>query len=720
MTRIGTIDYEHLLLYRGELFDPHGFLGPHVFDPSHTVIRMWRPGADKLFFEFHGKIVEAIKIDKEGIFEFITDSGVTWADYRIFHTDGRLAHDPYAFEPSLGQIDEYLFARGVHYQLFDVLGGRLTNHQGCDGVKFSVWAPTAKGVAIVGDFNYWDGRANPMRSMGASGIWEIFIPGIGEGCKYKFEIRTQSNHILVKADPYALSAEMRPLTASIIADVDHFAWEDHDWLEKRASTKDKPKPMNVYELHLGSWKKRDGYFLNYREIADELVKYCHQMGYTHVQLLPVAEHPLDESWGYQVTGFYAVTSRYGKPQDFQAFVNTLHKHEIGVLVDWVPAHFPTDDFSLARFDGSNLYEHADWRQGFHPHWNTYIFNYGRHEVANFLLANALFWFQKMHIDGLRVDAVASMLYLDYGREEGEWIPNRYGGKENLEAIEFIKHLNSIVHEKFPGILMVAEESTSFTGVTHPLQGNGLGFDLKWNMGWMNDTLRFFHVDPLYRNYHQNLLTFGLIYAFSEKFALVLSHDEVVHGKGSLLSKMPGDYWQKFANLRLLYSYMICQPGKKLLFMGGEIGQWNEWNCKSEVEWFLLKYPAHDSIQKMIQELNHFYLAHGALWERDFDYSGFEWVDFSDTRNNVISYLRKGSQGTFLCIHNFTPAYYPSYFVRLRLIQQAKEVFNTDAEHFGGSGKINGKLDVIRGYNGLTEGIEISLAPLATQIYEVQW
>lgn len=720
MTTMEIVDNSRLLLYRGELYDPHRFLGPHSIDSYGTVIRIWRPGANELYFELHGQIVEAVKTDSNGIFEYTAPSGVTWADYRIFHTNGMLGHDPYAFSPILGEVDEYLFGKGVHYQIYEVLGARLTKHQGCPGVKFAVWAPSAKAVSLVGDFNHWDGRSNPMRSMGASGIWELFVPGLEEGAKYKFEIRTQAGSIRIKSDPYALSSELRPLTASKVASVDSFHWDDHHWMQRRDHEKNQPKPLNIYEVHLGSWKTKEGHFLNYREIADELVGYCLDMGFTHVQLMPISEHPFDESWGYQVTGFYAVTSRYGTPRDFQAFVNTLHVNGIGVFIDWVPGHFPSDDFSLGRFDGSFLYEHEDSRQGFHPHWNTFIFNYGRHEVVNFLIGNALFWFEKMHIDGLRVDAVASMLYLDYGREPGEWIPNRYGGKENLEAIEFIKHLNSVVHQKFPGVQMIAEESTSFTGVTHPVEQNGLGFDLKWNMGWMNDTLTYFHKDPFYRHYHHNLLTFGLIYAFSEKFILVFSHDEVVHGKGSLLSKMPGDYWQKFANMRLLYSYMMCQPGKKLLFMGGEIGQWNEWYCKAEIEWALLKYPQHAGLQQFVKDINHFYLSRNSLWERDFDYTGFEWVDFSDTKNCVISYRRKGSGGELLCVHNCTPAYHPHYFLRLHTLRKAKEVFNSDAEQYGGSGKVNGQIEMVKGADGQCEGIVVQLAPLATQIFEISW
>jgi len=706
-------------LLQAQSHNPHAFLGIHpVEGESMKVIRLWRPGASRVYLELFGKIEEAKSVHESGLFELIVPFQTTAQDYKIYHTSGLLDRDPYAFMPTFGQMDEYLFSKGVHYKLYEVMGAHPLFHDGSMGIKFAVWAPTAAQVSIIGDFNYWNGLVNPMRVMGASGVWEIFIPGLSLGEKYKFEIQTSFETIRVKADPFAFSSEMRPLTASVIASVDQFSWQDTLWMDKRANLNELSSPMLIYEVHLGSWKKKHGQFLNYRELAHELAAYCKEMGFTHIELMPIAEHPLDESWGYQVTGFYAVTSRYGTPLDFQYFVNYLHQNNIGVILDWVPGHFPTDDFSLANFDGSGLYEHVDERQGFHPHWKTCIFNYGRSEVSNFLIANALFWFDKMHIDGLRVDAVASMLYLDYGREDGEWIPNKYGGKENLEAIEFLKHLNSVVHEKFPGVLMVAEESTSFTGVTHVLKNNGLGFDLKWNMGWMNDTLKYFHTDPIFRKYHHNLLTFGLIYAFSERFSLVLSHDEVVHGKGSLISKMPGDYWQKFANVRLLYSYMLMQPGKKLLFMGGELGQWNEWNCKNEVEWNLLKFPVHNGLKTMISDLNHFYLAHSALWEYDFDYRGFEWVDFFDHQNSVIAYRRKGLDKQLLCVHNFTPNYHFEYVLQLPNATSAKEVFNTDEERYGGSGKAHGKLEIQKDEQGIGQGICISLGPLATQIYEI--
>lgn len=706
------------MLSHTDHFDPHSFLGLHDDFKGKKVIRLWRPGAQTVHIELFGNIYPCKNVDETGLFECEAPGNTTATDYRIYHQNGLLAHDPYAIMPTIGDVDQYLFGKGVHYQIYRLMGAHLFTHQGVEGVRFTVWAPSAKRVSLIGDFNFFDGRANPMRSMGQSGIWELFVPGLKEGEKYKFEIKTQTGQILIKSDPYGNFSELRPATASVVANVDRFTWEDETWMTNRVKEATKAKPINIYEVHLGSWQKNGPFFKNYRELAIELVKYCSEMGYTHVELLPIQEHPLDESWGYQVSGFYAVTSRFGTPEDFQWFVNHLHQNNIGIILDWVPGHFPTDDFSIGRFDGTALYEHEDPRQGFHPHWNTYIFNFGRNEVSNFLIGNALYWMDVMHIDGLRVDAVASMLYLDYGRNEGEWIPNKYGSKENLEAIEFFKHLNSVVHQRFPGVMMIAEESTSFTGVTHPLEVGGLGFDMKWNMGWMNDTLRYFSKDMFYRHYHQNDLTFGLLYAFSERFALVLSHDEVVHGKGSLISKMPGDMWQKFANLRLLLSYLICQPGKKLLFMGGEIGQWNEWYCKAEIEWFLLRFPTHHGLQTMVKEINHIYLKYGCLWERDFDYTGFEWVDFNDRQNSVISYLRKGSWDRFLCVHNFTPSYHGEYIINLADVSQIDEVFNSDNERYGGSGKTNPNPVIIRDPSGRATALKIQLAPLATMIFKV--
>lgn len=717
---MANLSYEQMIAKaRSEsLHDPHSVLGLHSIDKETKAIRLYRPGATAIHLEVLGKICEARKIDETGLFEYKVPSSVEALDYRVFFQNGVLAHDPYAFSPTFGEMDAHLFSKGVHYKLYEVLGARVYTQQGCLGVKFAVWAPSAKHVALVGDFNHWDGRVNPMRSMGASGVWELFVPGLTVGEKYKFEILDARGFLRLKSDPMAYYSEFRPNTASVVANVDSYKWQDHEWMERRLRS-DANIAMTIYEVHLGSWKKNQGEFMNYRQIAHELSDYCLQMGFTHVELMPLAEYPLDESWGYQVTGAYSITSRYGTPEDFQYFVDHMHQKGIGIFVDWVAAHFPVDDFSLAQFDGSYLYEHDDPRKGFHPHWNTYIFNYGRYEVCNYLIANALFWLDKMHVDGLRVDAVASMLYLDYGRKAGEWIPNQYGGRENLEAIEFIKHLNSVVHQRFPKTLMFAEESTAFPGVTQPLEWNGLGFDIKWNMGWMNDTLKYFKVDPFFRHYHHNSLTFSLIYAFSERFILVLSHDEVVHGKGSLLTKMPGDDWQKFAGVRLLYSYMLCQPGKNLLFMGGEIGQEREWFCKEELPWHLLGNLSHKSLQKMISDINHFYKNSAPLWKYDFDPKGFEWIDFSDRKNCVISYLRKSDSSYLACVHNFTPTYFDEYFIPLHNVAEVREVFNTDREEYGGSGKITPSV-IVRKEGSSSVGFSIHLAPLATMIFEVKF
>lgn len=639
------------------------------------------------------------------LFELKVDDQVGFLDYRIYHNDGRLEHDPYAFSPTLGDLDLYLFAKGRHYELHHKMGGRLTEHEGVSGAKFSVWAPNARKVSLVGDFNHWDGRVNPMRCLGSSGVYEIFVPGLKAGELYKFEVTDQSGKVTLKADSYALASQCRPETASILVDLG-FHQGGCQW---RAM----PGPLNVYEVHLGSWLRQpDGGFLGYRELGQRLGHYCREMGFTHVELLPVSEHPLDESWGYQTTGYFAATSRFGCPYDFRVFVEAMHDAGIGVILDWVPAHFPKDEFALAHFDGTALYEHEDPRLGHHPHWDTAIFNYGRPEVSNFLIASALYWLEVMHVDGLRVDAVASMLYLDYGREEGEWIANRYGGRENLDAIEFLKHLNAAVHERHPHALMIAEESTAFPGVTHSLEHEGLGFDLKWNMGWMNDTLRYFETDPLYRVYHHEQLTFGQLYAYSENFVCALSHDEVVHGKKSLLSKMPGDMWQKFAQLRLLYSYQMCQPGKKLSFMGVELAQWTEWNAGSQLEWFLLQYPLHQGIKQLVQDLNHFYLHHSALWEKDSSPEGFSWVSCNDQSNSVIAYIRRSHNERLLCVHNMGVQYHPHYWLALAEHGHLEEVFNTDDERYGGSGKVRGLIDRTE------HRLALAISPLATTIYKL--
>ena len=702
-------------------YNPHHVLGIHTTASGQTVIRLFRPGAERMHIELHGYIVEMHRVHHAGLFEVPVPSTITFHDYRIFHTSGLLAHDPYAFWPTVGEIDLYLFGKGTHYDLYRKFGGRLMHHQGVSGVAFTVWAPSAQSVSVVSDINHWEGRALPMRSLGSSGIWELFVPGLSAGAMYKFEVITATGQRLLKTDPLGLGFEMRPKSAAVVVDPLRHTWHDQQWMEDRRHAT-VHRPMTIYEVHLGSWKRDNGLFMNYRQIGEELAAYCTEMGFTHVELMPVAEHPLDESWGYQVTGYFAPTSRFGTFEDFQYFVDILHQHHIGVILDWVPGHFPTDDFALARFDGTALYEHEDPRQGFHPHWNTLIFNFGRREVGNFLIASALFWLDLFHIDGLRVDAVASMLYLDYGREEGQWIPNQWGGKENVDAIEFLRHSNSVIHERFPGVLTIAEESTSFASITHPLNCSGMGFDFKWNMGWMNDTLRYIQKEPIFRSYHQNELTFGLLYAFSEKFVSVLSHDEVVHGKKSLLSKMPGDVWQKFANLRLLYSYMICQPGKKLLFMGGEIAQWDEWWAGGEVQWSLLQFPYHHGVQKCIRDINHFYQHHAALFADDTSFHGFEWVDFSDSANSVICYLRKvpNSDKALFCIHNFTPSFFDHYIVPLKHVRRLHEVFNTDDMEYGGSGKIRWAACCHADQHGNFFQADITLSPLATTIYEVEW
>ncbi|MEZ5314828.1 MAG: 1,4-alpha-glucan branching protein GlgB [Chlamydiales bacterium] len=707
-------------IVNGDHSNPHHFLGLH---PDHKqekkCICLYRPGACEIFLEIRGKILSAQKIHDAGFFETIVLNDIDFSDYRIYHQNGLLAHDPYAFPPTWGEIDSYLFNQGTHYQIYEVMGAHKITHQNIEGISFAVWAPSATRVSVIGDFNFWDGRVNPMRIMDTSGVWELFVPGLKQGDRYKFEIKTSKGELLIKTDPYAHSGEIRPATASVITDMNAFNWEDQYWIERRDNQQNICKPLNIYELHIGSWKIFKDHDSNFRTIAIALTDYCIEMGYTHVELLPIKEHPLDESWGYQVSGFYAVTSRYGSPEDFQFFVNYLHQHNIGVILDWVPGHFPKDSAFLACFDGTCLYEHVDSKQADHPHWHTLIFNYGRKEVMNFLIGSALFWIDKMHMDGLRVDAVASMIYLDYGREGKEWIPNIYGGKENLEAIEFIKHLNSIIHKRFPGVMMIAEESTAFSGVTHSVESGGLGFDYKWNMGWMHDTLNYFQQDPICRRYHHKALTFGLLYAFSEKFILPLSHDEVVHGKKSLISKMPGNYWEKFANLRLLLSYMICQPGKKMVFMGGEWGQFNEWWVKEEAHWHLLQYPSHKKLQRMVKEINHFYLQHPSLWEGDCENSGFQWIDFSDVDLSIISYQRKGkSDSDLLCIHNFTPVYHCKYFLKFHGFSYLEEVFNTDEEKYGGSGKLNDEVIGVKDEKGNTVGCYLQLPPLATSILKI--
>jgi len=583
--------------------------------------------------------------------------------------------------------DLHLFNEGSHHKVYEKLGAHLTIQDGQSGTHFAVWAPSAQSVSLVCNRNHWDGRADPMNRIADSGVWEVFIPAIAPGEVYKYEIRASSGELLLKADPYAFFSELRPGTASIVYDLDDYEWHDNEWIGARDSGNTFGKPVSIYEVHLGSWARSDdGGFLSYRDYAARLVDYAADMGYTHIELLPVAEHPLDDSWGYQVTGYYSVTSRYGRPEDFMYFVDVCHRRGIGVIIDWVPAHFPKDGHGLACFDGTALYEHSDPRQGEHPDWGTLIFNYTRHEVRNFLIANAVFWFEKYHIDGIRVDAVASMLYLDYGRKKGQWIPNKYGGNQNLGAVEFLKQLNTTVYEYFPGIMMIAEESTSWPMITKPPYTGGLGFSYKWNMGWMNDYLRYVSMDPVYRKYHQNLITFSIMYAMSENFVLVLSHDEVVHGKRSMIEKMPGDYWQKFAGLRVTYGYMYGHPGKKLLFMGSDFGQFIEWDFHKGLDWNLLDFDKHAGLKDYIRDLNRLYTSEKAMHEVDFSYDGFEWIDCNDSDHSVISFIRKGRDPgdilVFIC--NFTPVVYDKYRVGVPFEAFYREILNSDSELYGGS------------------------------------
>ena len=631
--------------------------------------------------------------------------------------------DPSSVEYWLTDFDRYLLGSGNHWKLYEKLGAHLRNVQGQEGVNFALWAPNAQSVQVVGDFNQWDGRAHPMRKQVPSGVWELFVPNVQAGMNYKYRVRTLDGRIIDKADPLAFYSEVPPRTASIVHSLS-YQWNDASWLEDRALNRILQKPISIYEVHLGSWRKGQGTnhgWLNYRELAHQLVEYCQQMGFTHLELLPISEHPFSGSWGYQTTGYFSATSRYGTPEDFMYFVDHCHQNSIGVIVDWVPAHFPKDALGLYRFDGSALYEHEDPRQGEHPDWGTMVFNYGRHEVRNFLISNALFWFDRFHIDGLRVDAVASMLYLDYSRNPGDWIPNEFGGRENLDAVHFLREFNRQVHSEFPGVLTIAEESTAWPGVSHPVDVGGLGFSMKWNMGWMNDTLRYMRRDPIHRKHHQNDLTFSLIYAYSENFQLPLSHDEVVHGKGSLIGQMPGDLWQKFANLRLLFSYMWTHPGKKMLFMGGELAQWHEWNYDGQLQWELLQWQTHAGIQQTLADLNRLLIDEKPLHQLDFNGEGFEWIDCQNAHESVLGFLRKShdqghAEHLLVCL-NFTPVVRP-YRMGVPQAGDYVEIFNSDATKYGGSGVTNqGTLhaDGHIPYHGQVASLELTLPPLGAVI-----
>jgi 1,4-alpha-glucan branching enzyme len=710
--------------------NPHSLLGMHPLgDGSGVVVRAFLQNAAAV------EIVPTLEKDKprirlerlheSGLYEGTSPKANRVYAYDLVITDyqghQRQMRDPYSFLPTLGETDVYLFGQGNERRIYDKLGAHLRVLDGMPGVSFAVWAPNAQRVSVVGEFNGWDGRYHPMRLIGASGIWELFIPGLGEGTLYKYEVRNIYGDPAVKTDPYGFFFEMPPKNASIVWDIRKFRWNDEPWLEQRAKRNPLREAMSIYEVHPGSWKKKGPYeSFSYRELAGPLIDYVRRRGFTHVEFLPLAEHAYYPSWGYQVTGFYAPTSRYGTPDDLQYLVNALHEAGIGVLVDWVPAHFPRDEWALARFDGTALYEHEDPRLGAHQDWGTYIFNFGRHEVRNFLSANALFWCERFHLDGLRVDAVASMLYLDYSRKEGEWIPNKYGGRENLEAIEFLREFNHLVHTEHPGVVTVAEESTAWPMVSRPPYLGGLGFSLKWNMGWMHDTLGYFKRDPIHRKYHQNDLTFAMLYHHHENFVLPLSHDEVVHGKGSLRSRMPGDDWQGFANLRALLGYQWTFPGKKLLFMGGEIGQRNEWNPNAELDWALLEQgPFHAGLQRFVEDLNKLYRAEPGFWERDYDIDGFYWVDCSDTENSVLSFVRQNESGSsqLLVVLNLTPAVRSPYQVGVPQGGFWREVLNSDAAIYGGGniGNAGGVEAVARSTHGQPFSVELTLPPLGVVV-----
>ena len=716
--------------------DPFSVLGMHDIEYNGEraiVVRAHFTDAREAFVYVmaENKLHPMARIPNTGFFEAVFPERQEFFRYQLelVSEDGerRRFHDVYSFLPILSEDDLYLYGEGRHYRIYDKLGCHLMTIDGVAGALFAVWAPNAKRVSVVGDFNNWDGRKHLMRLRGSSGIWELFIPGMKEGELYKFEIKTRLDHLYLKTDPLGFAFQLRPETSSIVTNIEGFAWEDQGWLKQRARQNPQQQPVSVYEVHLGSWMRvpeDNNRFLSYRELAAKLIPYVKQLGFTHLEFLPVAEHPFDGSWGYQVTGFYAPTSRFGKPDDFMYFVNACHKAGIGVIVDWVPAHFPRDAHGLAYFDGTFVYEHADPRQGEHKDWGTLIFNYGRNEVRNFLTANALFWFEKYHIDGIRVDAVASMLYLDYSRKQGEWIPNRFGGRENIEAIEFIKELNTKVYELFPGVMTIAEESTSWPGVSHPVHLGGLGFMFKWNMGWMNDMLVYMSKDPIHRRYHHNMITFALLYAFHESFMLVLSHDEVVHGKRSLLDKMPGDMWQKFANLRTLYGFMYGHPGRKLLFMGGEFGQWIEWDFSKSLDWNLLDYDMHRQLQEYVKDLNHLYTNEPALFVNDLSYQSFEWIDFHDSDNSVVSFMRKNigkEKDTLIFICNFTPVPRQGYRIGAPMKGFYRELINSDSLKYGGSGVGNadGLTAEELAWQGQPYSLNLMLPPLATVVFKLE-
>jgi 1,4-alpha-glucan branching enzyme len=716
---------EWLRIVTASHHDPFEVLGPHSLHAKATTsfdteVRLFLPRARSASLRLKQHSAPLDRIDGTDFFIWRGLEKDLPIHYQMeWHDRDNQTHcsiDPYTFAPQLGDLDLHLFGEGRNWSIHDKLGAHLYQVDGIEGVLFAVWAPGAERISVVGDFNGWDGRCHPMRVRSGSGVWELFVPGLAAGAMYKYEIRNRATgQIAVKTDPYGRSFEHRPKTAAIIATAEKYAWQDQRWMEERAHWDWQRAPVSVYEVHLGSWRRGwANEFLNYRELAHQLVDYVKPLGFTHVEIMPITEHPLDDSWGYQTTGYFAPTSRFGTPQDFRYFVDHLHQNGLGIILDWVPAHFPKDEHALACFDGSALYEHADPRLGEHRDWGTLIYNFGRNEVRNFLLASALFWLKEFHIDGLRVDAVASMLYLNYSREDGDWIPNIHGGCENLEAMHFLRELNVLCHGQHPGAMVIAEESTAWPQVTRPTWIGGLGFSMKWNMGWMHDTLNYMSKDPVHRKYHHDHLTFGMVYAFTENFQLPFSHDEVVHGKGSMIKKMPGDHWQKFANLRLLYTYMFTYPGSKLLFMGCEFGQWNEWAHQNSLDWHLLEFAPHQGLQTAVRDLNHLYQQELSLHQNNFQHEGFEWVDCHDSNQSVISYLRKSEQDFCLVILNFTPTPRMNYRIGVPDVGRYREIFNSDSDYYSGSNLGNGEGIFAEDipWMGHAQSIELTLPPLA--------
>ena len=703
--------------------DPFTILGLHQHG-IEELVRVFLPRAISVELINQAEKLKMTRIENTDFFECYSPRGqiahnyqIIWLDeFGYYHTQ----HDPYRFVPQIPEFDLHLFSEGKHWHIYRFLGAHPWVVDGIKGVLFATWAPNAARVSVVGDFNHWDGRIHQMRVRGGSGVWELFIPGITSGTLYKFEIRNRENGLIyLKSDPYAQQFELRPATACMVPTLSHYAWNDAKWLASRPEEQWQRRAITIYEVHLGSWQRDEhGNFLNYHELAHNLVAHVKALGFTHIELLPIAEHPFDGSWGYQVTGYYAATSRYGAPEDLMYFIDQCHQNGIGIIVDWVPGHFPKDGHGLAYFDGTHLFEHEDPRKGEHKGWGTLVFNYGRNEVRNFLVANALFWFDKYHIDGIRVDAVASMLYLDYDREDGEWVTNQYGGRENIEAVEFLRQVNGTIFNYFPGILSIAEESTAWAMVSRPPYMGGLGFNMKWNMGWMHDMLDYFSMDPWFRQFHQNSITFSMWYHHSENYMLALSHDEIVHGKSNMIGKMPGDEWQKFANIRTLFSYMFAHPGKKTMFMSMEFGQWSEWNVWGDLEWHLLQYPVHQGLQKFIADANTLLKQEPALHEIDNSWDGFQWIDCNDNHNSVVSFIRRAKDGSYLVVVcNFTPVTHYSYRIGVPEHTFYAEILNSDATVYCGSGQGNlgGKQADDWGYHGQPCSLDLCLPPLGVLV-----